>query len=103
MCEKIFTNSTNLLKHRSMDTKEKPYPCVMCNKLFAQKSNLMKRRRIETEKKSHLCDFCGKSFALTKSLAEINNLMAHRHRRESHPCEECNKLLFSNNSNLMIH
>jgi KRAB domain-containing zinc finger protein len=37
--------------------------CVMCNKAFGQKSNLMSHKRIHSRERPFTCDVCNKAFS----------------------------------------
>jgi len=50
--------------HERTHTKEKPLKCSICNKCFSESSNLAKHRKTHGEEGFHFCSFpeCGKSF-----------------------------------------
>ena len=46
----------------------KPYKCDLCNKSFTESSNLTKHKQSHKGEKLHKCNFCGKSFTTSGEL-----------------------------------
>lgn len=44
-CERVFSCSSNLKRHKSMHTGLKPYSCCYCGKDFSNSSNRRKHER----------------------------------------------------------
>ena len=56
------------IKHTNINIKKKPYVCKICDKQFTQSSNLTTHRRIHTGEKPYACKICGKRFTRNGSL-----------------------------------
>ncbi|UYM14352.1 C2H2-type zinc finger protein [Endozoicomonas euniceicola] len=99
VCEKEFTQSGSLIRHRYRHTGEKPYECDVCGKGFTQTGDLVRHKRIHTGEKPYGCDVCKKRFN------QLNCLKIHKriHTGEKpYKCDECQKR-FSNPGNLAAH
>ena len=59
-CEKTFTDSSGLKKHRGTYTGEKPYQCEECGEAFVRSSHLTVHIRTHTGEKPYRCKECGK-------------------------------------------
>ncbi len=68
VCNKSFTQHSNMIQHKHLHTGEKPYKCDVCNKSFAWHSNLTRHKRLHSGEKSYKCDVCNKSFTQHSSL-----------------------------------
>ena len=110
ICDKLFSQTGSLKKHRRIHSGEKPFKCEICEKAFAQQSNLRLHKRVHSGEKPFECKICSEAFA------QISNLRRHVqiHTREkkhyvfSEKCLECGKILSSNKkttlkSNLYQH
>ncbi|XP_029768450.1 zinc finger protein 2-like [Terrapene carolina triunguis] len=71
-CQKCFSRSSYLVKHRRIHGAGKPHQCPQCGKCFSQRSYLCKHRRIHAAAagKPHECALCGKRFSLRSYLCK---------------------------------
>ncbi|GFT13518.1 zinc finger protein 271 [Trichonephila clavipes] len=99
ICNKAFSEKSNLKKHLHIHTKEKPYVCDICNKSFSQNSNLEKHLLIHTNEKPHVCDICYKCFSHRDVFKK--HLFVHT-KEKPYVCDICNKS-FSRNSSWNRH
>lgn len=101
LCEKIFTNAHNLIKHkREVHEKLKNYFCDVCGKgffsisplRFHKQSHLPENERVKLKKKKYnseynskhmICEICGKDF---DRLSNYNNHMASHNNPKCHIC-----------------
>uniref|UniRef100_A0A6I8N601 Zinc finger protein 263 n=3 Tax=Ornithorhynchus anatinus TaxID=9258 RepID=A0A6I8N601_ORNAN len=127
LCEKTFSNNSNLIRHQRLHSTERFYSglecgevfigdshfipthkihlgeeihkCLECGKIFSQNTHLVRHLRTHTGEKPFQCNVCGKSFSCNSNL--------QRHQRthtgeKPFKCPECGEI-FSHSSNLIRH
>ncbi|XP_075048017.1 uncharacterized protein LOC142108277 [Mixophyes fleayi] len=98
-CKKnLYNNSSAILRHRRMRTKERTYVCTTCESVFASKALLDIHTRIHAVK-NYQCAICGKSF---DKKSAFNSHMGTHHGEKPHPCLECGKC-FARRSQVRLH
>ncbi|XP_067666528.1 zinc finger protein 676-like [Haliotis asinina] len=87
-CGKIYSNQSNLNRHRLKHTGERPYSCSQCGLKFADKSILKNHvQNIHVGTRPFLCQVCGKRFK-TRTHVERHT---RGHTDFRLPCTLCNK------------
>jgi KRAB domain-containing zinc finger protein len=127
ICNKAYSTTPNLKRHKMIHTGEKPHRCDVCDKSFLHPVTLKTHKMLHTGEKLHSCDVCDKSFARAenlkihkvvhtgekpyrcdvcdKSFAHAGSMKYHKlfHTGEKpHRCDVCDKS-FSQASNLKVH
>ena len=51
VCEKAFSQSYDLKRHKISHTREKTFKCMFCEKIFCKSSHLKRRKLSNTGKK----------------------------------------------------
>ncbi|XP_071102633.1 zinc finger protein 11-like [Haliotis cracherodii] len=87
-CGKIYSNQSNLNRHRLKHTGERPYSCLECGLKFADKFILKNHvHNIHVGTRPFLCQVCGKRFK-TRTHVERHS---RGHTDFRLPCSMCNK------------
>ncbi|NXG00484.1 ZN570 protein, partial [Sakesphorus luctuosus] len=53
--DQSLSQSSDLVVHEQLQTKEKPYKCLECGKGFSWRSKLLRHQRIHTGERPHTC------------------------------------------------
>jgi uncharacterized Zn-finger protein len=68
VCDKSFTQLTNMLNHKKTHEKEPEFKCEACDAGFRKQTSLIKHLKVHTGVKAFVCEICEKSFDLPSSL-----------------------------------
>lgn len=69
LCQKRYTNQTNLDRHiRVTHQNEKKYTCQECGKCFSQLATLRQHHAVHTTERNFSCDVCDKKFKMKQHL-----------------------------------
>ncbi|CAL8105974.1 unnamed protein product [Calicophoron daubneyi] len=90
-CDKAFSNSSAIAKHKLTHSQERKYVCSICHKAFKRQDHLNGHKYTHESKKPHGCHFCDKSYSDARSL--------RRHYENAHPDEYERWLMLSQATN----
>ncbi|KAG5441742.1 hypothetical protein CSKR_200035 [Clonorchis sinensis] len=90
-CDKVFSNSSAIAKHKLTHSEERKYVCSICHKAFKRQDHLNGHKYTHESKKPHACHFCDKSYSDARSL--------RRHYENAHPEEYERWLILSQATN----
>ncbi|XP_037010995.2 zinc finger protein 256-like [Artibeus jamaicensis] len=99
VCGKSFKRRYTLYRHKQAHTRERSYECSECGKSFINSTRLHYHQTVHTGKKPKQCSECGKSF---KILAHLRDHRTVHTGERPHPCSVCGKS-FKTKSNLYLH
>ena len=90
LCDKAFTNQSNLWAHVQSNHKKIKHTCDQCNKSFSDKSHLRRHQRtVHTNVNHRACPTCGKTFTLKQNLDQ--HIREVHQKLKPHKCHECVK------------
>uniref|UniRef100_A0A3B3YZW4 C2H2-type domain-containing protein n=1 Tax=Poecilia mexicana TaxID=48701 RepID=A0A3B3YZW4_9TELE len=88
VCDRHFTNSTELLAHQKAHPDKKPFKCPICSQSFKKSSELTAHKKIHFGQDGYACKDCGKT---CKTLT----LLKYHQRKHSgetpYVCKDCGK------------
>ena len=68
LCEKIFSQSSELKLHKLSHIGEKSFKCMLCEKEFSQSSHLKRHKLSHTGEKPLKCILCERTFSQSSNL-----------------------------------
>lgn len=88
VCDRSFTNSTELMAHQKSHTEKTPFKCLICGLAYKKSSELTLHKKIHCGTDGYPCSECGKQ-CKTISLLRYH-LRTHTGERP-YVCKECGK------------
>ncbi|XP_029307281.1 zinc finger protein 22-like isoform X2 [Cottoperca gobio] len=88
VCDRHFTNSTELMVHQKAHTEKKPFKCPICGQAFNKSSELTLHKKIHFGLDGYACTDCGKP-CKTMTLLKYHR-RTHTGERP-YVCKECGK------------
>ncbi|TDH11992.1 hypothetical protein EPR50_G00066570 [Perca flavescens] len=88
VCDRHFTNSTELMIHQKAHTEKKPFKCPICGQAFNKSSELTLHKKIHFGQDGYACADCGKP-CKTMTLLKYHR-RTHTGERP-YVCKECGK------------
>lgn len=88
VCDRHFTNSSELMAHQKAHTEKKPFKCPICSQAFNKSSELTLHKKIHFGLDGYACTDCGKP-CKTMTLLKYHR-RTHTGERP-YVCKECGK------------
>ncbi|XP_030013856.1 zinc finger protein 576, tandem duplicate 1 isoform X2 [Sphaeramia orbicularis] len=88
VCDRHFTNSTELMAHQKAHTEKKPFKCPICSQAFSKSSELTFHKKIHFGRDGYTCTDCGKP---CKTLTLLKYHQRTHTGERPYVCKECGK------------
>ncbi|KAM6909689.1 zinc finger protein 576, tandem duplicate 1 [Xenentodon cancila] len=88
VCDRHFTNSTELMVHQKAHTEKKPFKCPICNQAFKKSSELTAHKKIHFGQDGYACTECGKP---CKTLTLLKYHQRTHTGERPYICKDCGK------------
>ncbi|XP_047455116.1 uncharacterized protein LOC125016591 isoform X2 [Mugil cephalus] len=88
VCDRQFTNSSELLVHQKGHTEKKPFKCPLCDQAFRKSSELTGHKKVHFGQDGYACTECGKA---CKSLTLLRYHQRTHTGERPYVCKECGK------------
>ncbi|XP_029361252.1 zinc finger protein 576, tandem duplicate 1 [Echeneis naucrates] len=88
VCDRHFTNSTELMAHQKAHTEKKPFKCPICCLAFSKSSELTHHKKIHFGRDGYTCTDCGKA---CKTLTLLKYHRRTHTGERPYVCKECGK------------
>ena len=95
VCYRLFTDNSNLRKHRRIHTNDRRYSCDVCHMSFTQNGSLTSHKRTHTGDRPFRCDICQKSFQFSSNLIKHKLVHGIGIKSSGCLCDVCGKTLAS--------
>ena len=103
MCAKTFGHSSSLKKHiKSTHEGLKAYKCSECPKSYNNSGTLFKHKKTVHEGIKFQCDICFKSFTQPRNLQNHKKVLHSKNSHENIKCQECLQI-FANIYSMKTH
>uniref|UniRef100_UPI003AAC3444 zinc finger protein 576, tandem duplicate 1 n=1 Tax=Centroberyx gerrardi TaxID=166262 RepID=UPI003AAC3444 len=99
VCDRHFTNSTELMAHQKAHIEKKPFKCPICGQAFNKSSELTLHKKIHFGRDGYACSDCGKP---CKTLTLLKYHRRTHTGERPYVCKECGKR-FSMSKTLQKH
>ncbi|CAJ1061594.1 uncharacterized protein LOC117822775 [Xyrichtys novacula] len=99
VCERHFSNSTELMAHQKAHTEKKPFKCLICSLAFRKSSELTKHKKIHFGQDGYPCTDCGKP---CKTMTLLKYHCRTHTGEKPYICKECGRR-FSMSKSLQKH
>ncbi|KAF5285977.1 hypothetical protein FQA39_LY16488 [Lamprigera yunnana] len=99
ICNKDYSNYSNLQSHKKSHLGEKPFECKYCDKRFLHSHHLREHIRRHTGEKPFACSLCSKRFTIR---GEVTMHMRSHTGEKPYACTLCDKKC-STHSDLKVH
>ncbi|XP_029929160.1 zinc finger protein 576, tandem duplicate 1 isoform X2 [Myripristis murdjan] len=88
VCDRHFTNSTELMAHQKAHIEKKPFKCPICSQAFNKSSELTLHKKIHFGRDGYACADCGKP---CKTLTLLKYHRRTHTGERPYVCKECGK------------
>ncbi|KAG7242198.1 hypothetical protein INR49_024244, partial [Caranx melampygus] len=88
VCDRHFTNSSELMAHQKSHTEKKPFKCPLCDQAFIKSSELTRHKKNHFGQDGYACTECGKP---CKTLTLLKYHRRTHTGERPYVCKECGK------------
>lgn len=88
VCDRHFTNSSELMAHQKSHTEKKPFKCPLCDQAFMKSSELTRHKKKHFGQDGYACTECGKP---CKTLTLLKYHRRTHTGERPYVCKECGK------------
>ncbi|XP_028971782.2 uncharacterized protein LOC105024300 [Esox lucius] len=88
VCDRHFTNSSELMLHQRAHTEKQPFKCPICGDAFRRSSELTLHKKVHFGRHGYACSDCGK---LCKTLTLLKYHRRTHTGERPYVCKECGK------------
>jgi len=61
VCNKAYSDKSNLLRPKHKHSGERPYVCDVCNEAYSNRSNLIRQKQTHSGECCYTCEVCNKA------------------------------------------